>query len=373
MITARPHYSRLKSVLKSIREHSNLYLQLIVGASGLLDRYGQIDKIIEVDGFDISDKLFCVLEGDHPAIMADTTANLILKLSLIFERLKPDAVLVHADRYEQLGVALTASYMNLPLVHTQGGEVTGSIDDKVRNAITQLSDLHLCSTDNAVLVLRKQLMNKGKIFNVGCPSIDLAAEILKEEEKLFDYYNDFNVKYGGVGLNIDYSKGFILVVYHPVTTEYELNTQEVQTEILARAIDRLNYQTVWLWPNVDAGNDGVSGIIRRHREHGRLKNVRMVKNIGPEDFLRLMKNCLCMIGNTSAGIREGAFLGTPFVCVSSRQDGREMADNVLASPLLEDYLTRNINKMLGKKFKSNILYGDGHAGPRISRLLDKEL
>src|SRR4051794_28303335 len=149
VITARPSYSRIKTALEAIREHPDLELQLVVAASALLDRYGNAIQQIEADGFHIDAHVYMVLEGENPTSMAKTTGLGLLELATVFDNLHPDVVVTIADRYETLATSVAAAYMNLPLAHVQGGEVTGSIDEKVRHAITKLADLHLVSTELA--------------------------------------------------------------------------------------------------------------------------------------------------------------------------------------------------------------------------------
>src|SRR5687767_12114612 len=146
VVTARPSYSRIRTALQAIGEHRDLELQLVVAASALLDRYGAAIQVIERDGFTIAARVYMVLEGENLVTSAKSTGLGLVELATVFDNLKPDAVVTIADRYETLATAVAAAYMNIPLVHVQGGEVTGSIDEKVRHAVTKLSNLHLVST-----------------------------------------------------------------------------------------------------------------------------------------------------------------------------------------------------------------------------------
>src|SRR5574343_1753893 len=215
VITARPSYSRVKTVLTAIKKHPELELQLIVAASALLDRYVSAVNFIEKDGFEIAAKVFNVLEGENLTAAAKTTGIGILELSTVFDNLKPDVVVTVADRFETMATAISASYMNIPLAHIQGGEVTGNIDEKVRHANTKLADIHFVASESAKERVIKLGEDPSYVFNTGCPSIDLAAHV-KENAAL-----DFNVyeKYGGVGATPDYSNGYLVVMQHPVTTE----------------------------------------------------------------------------------------------------------------------------------------------------------
>lgn len=364
VVTARPSYSRIKTALKAIDEHPSLELQLVVAASALLNRYGDAINVIEGDGFKITAKVFSVLEGENLTAQAKTAGLGILELSSVFERLQPDAVVTVADRFETMSTAIAASYMNIPLVHIQGGEVTGNIDEKVRHAITKLSDLHMVASSKA----EERVVNMGefpeKVFLTGCPSIDIANEILHKPEL------DFNplVKYGGVGDEFDFNNGYLVVMQHPVTTEYHEARTHVEETL--HAIHELKIPTFWFWPNVDAGSDGTSKGIRAYREDYKVNNIRFFKNMTPNDFLRLLKNSDCLIGNSSVGIRECAYLGIPVVNIGSRQDGRERGKSVIDV----DYSREQIKKAILQQvehghFDSDKIYGQGDAGKKIADLL----
>ena len=177
VVTARPSYSRVKTALTAIKNHPKLELQLVIAGSALLGRYGNAVDFIIKDGFQIAEKVFMVLEGENPTSMAKTTGLGVMELANVFYKLKPDAVITIADRFETIATSIAASYQNIPLVHLQGGEVTGNIDEKVRHANTKLADLHLVASEDARIRVIKMGENPEMVFNTGCPSIDLANEI----------------------------------------------------------------------------------------------------------------------------------------------------------------------------------------------------
>lgn len=366
VVTARPSYSRIKTALQAIQDHPDLELLLVVAASALLGRYGTAIRYIEDDGFEIAAKVFNVLEGGNLAAQAKTTGLGIIELTNVFENLKPDAVITVADRFETMSTAIAASYLNIPLVHIQGGEVTGNIDEKVRHAITKLSDIHLVASEKARERVIKMGEKPEKVFHTGCPSIDLAYEIYQNSTLNFDPYE----KYGGVGNQPDFKKGYIIVMQHPVTTEYEASRSQATTTL--EAIRELRIPTFWFWPNVDAGSDGTSNAIRSFRENHEMKHVHFFKNMTPYDFLRLMKNSRCLIGNSSAGIRECAFLGVPVVNIGSRQSGRERGVNVLDVDYDKEAIKTAITSQTQREdCPQSHIYGDGNAGTEIARLLAK--
>ncbi len=366
VVTARPSYSRIKTALAAIAKHPELELQLVVAASALLDRYGMAARTIEEDGFKIAARVYMVLEGENLASMAKTTGLGVLELSTVFDNLRPDVVVTIADRYETLATAVAASYMNIPVAHVQGGEVTGSIDERVRHAVTKLADIHFPSTEMAANRVIKMGEEPANVFVTGCPSIDLAAEILPDPCLNFDPFE----KYGGVGESPNLASGYLVVMQHPVTTEHELAREHVQETL--HAVHKTNLPTLWFWPNVDAGSDGTSGGIRSFREMERRSNLHFFKNMAPTDFLRLLYSSKCLIGNSSVGVRECSFLGVPVVNIGSRQSGRDRAQNVLDV----DYCREKIGDAIAAhrsngRYSQDTLYGDGHAGERIAQLLSE--
>lgn len=364
VVTARPSYSRIKTALEAVRDHPDLELQLVVAASALLDRYGNAVRVIEDDGFDIAARVYMVLEGENLVTMAKTTGLGLVELATVFDNLRPDAVLTVADRYETMTTAVAASYMNLPLMHVQGGEVTGSIDEKVRHAITKLSNLHFVSTEKAAERVIRMGEEPDSVHVTGCPSIDLALQILEHPDLDFDPM----ARYGGVGVPIDLSNGYLVVMQHPVTTEYEESRQHVVETL--HAVRDTGLPTLWFWPNVDAGSDGTSKGIRMFRENEKPENIHFFKNMVPTDFLRLLYKSKGIVGNSSVAIRECSALGVPAVNIGNRQAGRERGQNVLDVGYDRDEILDAIHCHLRNgKAPMDSLYGDGKAGKRIADLV----
>lgn len=364
LVTARPSYSRIKSALRAIREQPELELQLVVAASALLDRYGNAIDIIEQDGFQVAARVYMVLEGENLVTSAKTTGMGLVELATVFDNLRPQVVVTVADRYETLATAVAASYMNIPVAHVQGGEVTGSIDEKVRHAVTKLSNLHFVATETAAQRVIRMGEDPNTVFLTGCPSIDLAADVMRDPALDFDPLK----KYGGVGDLVDLSNGYLVVLQHPVTTEYE-NARRHVTETLC-AVRDLELPVIWFWPNVDAGSDGTSKGIRSFREIEKPKNIHFFKNMTPEDFLRLVYKSACIVGNSSVAIRECSFLGVPAVNIGTRQAGRERGRNVVEVDYNRDHIADAIRSHLGNgRYPADPLYGDGRAGERIADLL----
>ncbi|WP_206482294.1 UDP-N-acetylglucosamine 2-epimerase [Nonlabens ponticola] len=364
VVTARPSYSRIKTALQAIVDHPNLELQLVVAASALLDRYGNAIKNIESDGFTITAKVFNVLEGQNLTAAAKTTGIGILELSTVFENLQPDVVVTIADRYETMATAIAASYMNIPLAHIQGGEVTGNIDEKVRHAITKLADYHFVASDGA----RERVIKLGEeasmVHNTGCPSIDLAIDV-KDDGKLdFDPF----AKYGGVGEIQDLDNGYYVVMQHPVSSEYALSRKQIEETLYA--MQETEKPVLWFWPNVDAGSDGTSKGIRSFREKFPAQRFHFFKNMEPHDFLKLLNNCNALIGNSSVGIRECAFLGVPVVNIGTRQNRRERGNNVIDADYNKEEIVSALEKIaVQERPGSSNVYGGGNSGLKIANLL----
>lgn len=364
VITARPSYSRIKTALDAIEAHPDLELCLVIAASALLDRYGSAIEQIEADGFHVDERVYMVIEGENPASMAKTTGLGLIELGTAFDNLQPDVVVTIADRYETIATAIAAAYMNIPLVHIQGGEITGSIDEKVRHAITKLADVHLVSTEEAGRRVERMGESPDAIHVTGCPSIDLAAEVLASPALDFDPFE----RYVGVGEETSLDDGYLVVMQHPVTTEYEQARAHIEETL--EAVAEIGLPTLWFWPNVDAGSDGTSKGLRAFREREEMRLIRFFKNMEPHDFLRLILNSRCLIGNSSVGIRESSFLGIPVVNIGSRQAGRERGANVVDVPYDRDAIALAIKDQIERPApERSTVYGDGASGQRIADLI----
>lgn len=363
VVASRANYGRVKYLMKAINERPDLELQLIVGASTLLQRFGPAIDVIRKDGFNPLRSIFYVIEGETLATQAKSTGLGIVELATAFEDLAPDMVVTVADRFETMATAVAASYLNICLVHLQGGEISGNIDDRVRHAITKLSDVHFVASE----LSRKRVIAMGEdpnfVFNFGCPSMD----VLVQDD--LSISNEIMANYRGAGRPMDWSKPYILMVQHPVTTSYGSGFTEVSATL--EALNRFpDLQKVVIWPNVDAGSDDVSKGIRHFREQNLNEPIYYHKNFSPEDYARVLNNAACCVGNSSSFIREGAFLGVPTVLVGDRQEGREHAANIVFADYDADMIYSKILVQLkiGRYPKSPV-FGCGDAGVRIAEAL----
>lgn len=364
VVTARPSYSRVRSLLRAVESHPDLELQLVVAASALLDRYGSTDKTIDAEGFRIDRRVYMILEGENLVTSAKSMGLGVVELATVFDNLRPDIVVTIADRYETMATAVAASYLHLPLAHLQGGEVTGSIDEKVRHAITKLADIHLVSSEPAAERVVKMGERPASVHVTGCPSIDVAQAALDTAEGPFDVFE----QYSGVGSRLELDEGFIVVMQHPVTTEYEASRRNVEETL--HAVHDLGVPTLWFWPNVDAGSDGTSKGIRAFREHHDPSNMHFFKSFAPEDFIRLLDRADCIVGNSSVGIRECAYLGLPAVNIGGRQAGRDRGANVVDVDYDRQEIAAAIRRVRAEgRRASDPIYGTPGAGTRIAEIL----
>jgi UDP-hydrolysing UDP-N-acetyl-D-glucosamine 2-epimerase len=367
VVGSRANYGSIKSVMRAVKAHPDLQLQIIVAASALLDRFGSVVDVIERDGFTPNARVNMIVEGETPVTMAKSTGLGLLELPTLFELLSPDVVVTVGDRFETMATAVAAAYMNIPLAHTMGGEVTGTIDESIRHAITKLAHIHFPANRDAADRILRLGEEPQSVHVVGCPRIDLLAEVLANGSPALDAeWLDRE----GVGGHIATDQPFLLVSQHPVTTEYGQAERQIQETLMA--LHELQMPTVMLWPNVDAGSEDVSRGMRKFRETHKPEYIRFYKNFPVETYLRLMRSAACLVGNSSASIREGAFVGTPAVNIGSRQDGRERAPNVIDVGHERVAIAAAIKRQMAHgPYPPAHLYGDGEAGVRIADILSR--
>ena len=364
VIGSRANYSSVKSAMTAIAAHKDLELQVVLGASAILDRYGDVARLIEKDGFRAAAKIHMLIEGETPATMAKSTGLGLLELPTVFEQLQPDIVLTVGDRFETMATALAAAYMNIPIAHTMGGEVSGTIDESIRHAVTKFSHIHFPASRDA----RERIIRLGEpedtVHLVGCPRIDLVADVLSGEERTLDSH----LFEGGVGADFKLDQPFLLMSQHPVTTEYGAGEGQI-TETL-RAIDDVGLPAIVLWPNADAGSEQIAKGIRKWREHGKGANMHFFRNLPVDSYIWLLRRSACLVGNSSSGIREGAYIGTPVVNIGSRQSGRERGHNVMDVGPERGAIAAAIRSQIAHgAYSSDPTYGDGRAGARIADVL----
>ena len=364
VIGSRANYSSIKSAMRAIKAHPDLQLQLVLAASALLERYGAVINLIRADGYEPDAEIHMLIEGETPTTMAKSTGLGLMELPSVFQRLQPDFVLTVGDRFETMATTLAAAYMNIPVAHTMGGEVSGTIDESIRHAVTKFAHVHFPASRDAAERIIKLGEKPEDVHLVGCPRIDLVAEILANDNGSLSQ-DLFNV---GVGSALDLEKPFLLVSQHPVTTEY--GTGEWQITETLEAVDEIGLPAIVLWPNADAGSDDIARGIRKWREQGRGHKMHFFKNLPIDVYVRLMKRTACLVGNSSSGVREGAFIGTPVINIGTRQTMREHGQNLIEVENGRSAIVEGIKKHLFHgPYPMEPIYGDGKAGQRIADIL----
>jgi len=365
VLTTRGNYAKMKSVIAGIEASEDLELQLIIGGMVVLEKYGRILNSPEGRRL-VPDRIInFVIEGETPVTMAKSAGLATMDFATAFENLTPDVVVVIADRFECLPIAMAAAYMNIAVVHIEGGEVSGSIDESIRHAITKLSHLHFPASQDAAERIARMGEAQENIFKVGGTSLDVIRQMdLNDLDPIRRYQRIWGM---GPEIEIDPTK-YLIVIQHPVTTEYEENSQNVD-ETLA-AIVNLAIPTIWVMPNMDAGSDGIHKAIRHFREDRGENCIHFFKSIPIELFAPVLYNAACILGNSSSGIRESAFLGTPSVNIGTRQHGRERGANVIDVDYNRSAIVDAVRKQIDHgRYESDPLYGDGYASEKIVEIL----
>jgi UDP-hydrolysing UDP-N-acetyl-D-glucosamine 2-epimerase len=319
IITNRIHYARQEVLLRQLRDDPDLELQLIVGGSALLEKYSEVPETLARQGYVVHERMMNLIEGGNHVAMAKTAGLAVLELANTFEKLNPDIVLIRGDRFEQLAAAMTAAYLNKTVAHIEGGDLSGNIDESVRHAITKLAHIHFVTNEGSKNRVIRMGENPEYVFNVGSPDLEFASTVERKPD--LEMMNRI-----GVGGHIDPSKPYIMVIQHPVTSE--TNNRENILKTL-EAVHALGIQALWFWPNPDAGTDDVSKGIRQFREKNPTPSIRFVIDIHPKDFIALLRDAQCLVGNSSSGIKEAAYFGTPVVNIGRRQQGRMRGPNIM--------------------------------------------
>lgn len=319
VLVDRANYGRLKPLMLELKSRPEIDLHVVCAGTMLLDRFGKAVELVRADGFEVAEEVYLEIEGSLPTTMTKSIGMGIIEFSSAFNRIKPEFVLMIGDRYEAMAAAVAAAYQNICLIHLQGGEVSGSIDESTRHAITKLAHYHFPATARSAEYIVAMGERPDTVFPLGCPGADVVAHAM-------DAVPEDEMHRLGVGPQVDFAKPYLLVVFHPVTTEY--TSSEEQMGNLLEAIKETGMQTVLLWPNIDAGSDGVSQAVRRFREFNRDVPLHAYKNFEPESYIPLLGRAACAVGNSSSFVRDASYVGTPVVLVGSRQDGREWAPSV---------------------------------------------
>jgi len=400
----RAHYGRLRSVLRAIKSHPKLELQLMVASAAASDYFwlnlkhsqphswrkslpayirakalAWADRVkpgavfkddfvarnVLADGYEIHSRIPLFFDGGVPETMAKSVGLGIVGLVDELKRLGPDIVFINADRFEMMAVALAAAYLNIPIAHNEAGDVSGTIDESIRHAITKLAHVHFTVTEASRRRVIQMGENPDYVFTVGSPAIDAIKDLNTRVAK---------ISFAGSVVPNPY----LLVLLHPVTTESP-EANYLMAKNVSDVLHELNMPTIFLGSNIDAMSAKVGEIIRDLRENfssshsGKTDSrgqIFVVKNLPPDDFYRLLANTACAIGNSSSFIREGAYFGTPVVLVGTRQQNRERGENVVTVGISAAEIKESIARQLNHgRYARDAMFGDGGASERIAKIL----
>ena len=355
----RADFGLMRATLESIHSRSALELSLLVTGMHLSPKYGETWREIADVGLTIGVKVPVNLTGSSGSEMAIALGEQVIGFTKALEQIEPDIVLLLGDRGEMLAGAIAALHLNIPIVHIHGGELSGTVDESIRHAISKLSHYHFTSTNKS----RERLVRMGEkpehIFVTGAPGLDAIykAEFLDRESLLMEY-------------GLDGDAPFLLVLFHPVVQQ--VDEAENQTVLLLDAVVESEMQSLIIMPNADAGSKVIEKVISNYSKH---KKIFTALHVPREKFLSLMKFSEVLIGNSSSGIIEAASLGTPVVNVGDRQQCRERNMNVIDVDFKKANICSAIQK--AKKLKGEDwvnVYGDGKTtGLIVNKLLEISL
>jgi len=357
----RADYGFLVPIIQQISKTSNLEYSLIVAGMHLSKKHGYSVKDIIADKIPIYKKINTNFESDDEKKHIFSLSKEMVNLSISYNKIKPDLVLVTGDRAEMFVAALTAVYMKIAVAHIQSGDLSGHIDGSIRHAITKISHLHFASCQDSKKRVLKMGEEKWRVYNTGAPQLDdfnLPSKI---------GINNLNKK-----LKTKIEKEFIIVMQHPVL--YENIDSGLQIEKTLKALEKLPLQKIVIYPNIDTGNNKIIKIIGKYKNK---KNFKIFKNLKREHFIFLLRNASILVGNSSCGILEAASFKLPVINIGNRQKGRLQSKNIINT----GYSSKEIIKAIkviqkSKKYKKNLskcknLYGDGKSSIRIVNILKK--
>ena len=357
LVERRADYSRMRPILKELYNNSFFEIYLVVTGVCLLDMHGKDVDYIKEDGFLINAEVPMFEEKGR-----NTNASMVRALSKVLdgivteiENFQPDLVLTGFDIGANLATTIAAAHMNIPVAHIQGGEVTGTIDESIRHAMSKFAHIHFPATEDARDRLIRLGENPEYIFNVGCPSIDTIVQTPKIDKKSLEKK-----------FNIDFSQPSILLIQHPVTTESDASRSQILTTI--EAIKELDIQALVALPNNDAGSSEIIDEIKK-------SGLSWYPSLSTDEFVNVYRNIGAIVGNSSSGIHESSTFGIPAVNIGTRQQDRERAQNVIDVGYDKESIKAGIEQALFdveyRKSVENITnpYGDGKSAKRIVELL----
>jgi GDP/UDP-N,N'-diacetylbacillosamine 2-epimerase (hydrolysing) len=356
----RADYGIYHPILKRLECESDFQVNLLITGMHLSPQYGLTINEIKKDGFDILGKVDMLLQGDTDANMSKGIGIGILGMTQLLEQSRPDLLVVLGDRGEMLAASIAAAHLNIPIAHFHGGEVSGSIDESVRHSISKFSHIHFPATEKSAERLRKMGEDEWRVFPVGAPRIETI-----QNAKL-DEWPEVKTRY-----ELKAEDDFILLVFHPVTTEIE--GMEDQVKYVLEGLEETRRSVVCIMPNSDAGTEHIHRIYKKYQNH---PSFDFVTNFHHLDYLRVLKQCTALVGNSSSGIIEAASFSKPVLNIGSRQNGRERSGNVIDIQPNYDDIKQGLDKVLSHAFHNEVsaiknAYGDGTTSLKVIEILKK--
>jgi len=352
VLTSPIHYTRNLLVLKELQKRSDVELFVALGGEIILSRatskYSNIKELLKKQGITKVFEAHFYLDGDQVIDKAKTLGLGIIEFSTLFNYIGPDLVVVRGDRFEVQAAAAAAVYQNIPCAHLEGGDITGSIDETVRHAVTKLCHIHFATNEQAKNRLVRMGEDPRYVFNFGSPEIEALDYYLKQKSDLSI------LKKSGSGQELDL-KNFAMVMFHPITNQLEELSAQVRS--LYEAVAATKVSTIWFYPNFDAGSETISQELRKLSLANTSSQIHFSRYLPPEIFSWLLSKTRCFVGNSSAGIKECSYLGVPVVNVGDRQSGRTKAKNVVSVGFQAKALQKALSQQLNiKRYPKDTTY-----------------
>lgn len=355
-LTNRTNYSKLKTVLLALRTFADVQCRIVLSSTILLDRYGNGYQDLLSDGFEIDKQIDCALMNDSHEAMAKTVGLSVVEHATYFQWRKPDLLLIVGDRFDMLAPAVAASMMNIPIAHIQGGEISGTIDNVIRDVITRFASLHFVATEKSALNLIRYGVSTERVFDYGCPAVEYISQI--NVGRHFD-----KTKLGKTfkqDIDIGVGEEYFVVMIHPDTT----NQRDVNMDAVMDAVASFGLKTFVFYPNVDANNSEIISSISKHKAN---KKLYMIRHMPLEGFIHTMAHCACMISNSSSGIREAGSFGVPVINIGHRQVDRERNQNVIDIEDRYEELEPTIRQYMKYRFQKQNIYFKPNCAQQIAK------
>ena len=369
VITNYIHYSRNLLILDELNRREDVELSIVIGGAALITKYatstGSVRDQLKNDGFKRIYEIYFSLEGDNTTVKAKTAGLGIVEYATLFNNIKPDLVVVRGDRFEVLSAALSAAYMNIPVGHIEGGDISGTLDESVRHAITKLAHVHFVTNEDAYKRLLRMGEHPKSVHYFGSPDVEVASVLARKP------LERGSLGKTGSGSTFDPKEGYLMVMYHSVWGDAMQKKRLAEnTKALLQVVHALKRPTLWFWPNIDVGSEDISHELRRFNDSVKDHRIRFMRYMPPRLFLPLLNNTLCLIGNSSSGIKECSYLGVPVVNIGNRQGGRLRAPNVMDVEHEEEKITRAIEKQIAVgKYPTAQVYYKKNTAANIAKVL----